>query len=150
MPPMAPTSHISCREHGSPNAVSLLSGLSSTNTIMPNWVTWTNFWKLLAVLPGWVAFCLTVRKAWFERTLLVFTLRATNVEADEDDQTNRFFDGTGVVRALCIDVTNNGLRPVNKSTYICRPAGRLESNAHSPPLPNCTATLVACGLFTDT
>ncbi|MGC9973597.1 MAG: hypothetical protein ABSE56_23760 [Bryobacteraceae bacterium] len=86
---------------------------------MPDWITWSNLGKLLAVVPGWIAFFFTVRKAWFERTLLEFTLQATNVEVDEDDQTNRFIDGAGMVRALHIDVTNNGLRPITIRRFEC-------------------------------
>ena len=86
---------------------------------VPNWVTWSNFGKLLAVVSGGIAFFFTVRKAWFDRTLLGFTLRATNVDADRDELTNRFFDSAPVVRALQVNVTNNGLRSITVQQLEC-------------------------------
>ena len=87
---------------------------------MPNWVTWSNFVNLLLIVPGWIAFLITVRKAWLERTLLEFTLQATSVEADEDDErTDRYVDDVAVVPALRIGVTNNGSRPITTLQYEC-------------------------------
>lgn len=79
---------------------------------MPDWITWSNAVKFLALVPGWIAFIVMVRKLWFERTLLKFTLRATHVQADEDEQSNCYFDGVPVVRAVQINVTNTGQQPI--------------------------------------
>lgn len=86
---------------------------------MPTWLNWPNFGKLAVLLSGWIAFILTMRKAWFERTLLVFTVQATTVEADHDEQTDIYFDGTPIIRALSISITNNGLRPITIQEVEC-------------------------------
>lgn len=79
-----------------------------------------NFGKVLAVLPGWIAFGFTIRKAWFERTILEFALSSKIVDADDDERPYVFSGGMSGVRVLFIDVTNNGLRPITIQQFECR------------------------------
>jgi hypothetical protein len=76
------------------------------------WLTWRNVWQFLALVPGWIAFVLTVRKAWFERTILEFSVEATNVETDDDYNIIGNVDGVPFTRGLKMSVTNNGQRPI--------------------------------------
>lgn len=78
----------------------------------PDWLTWANTWPVLSGIPGWIALWLALNKHSREKTILQFTLRATHVEADEDELTNISMDGTAMVRALWITITNTGQKPV--------------------------------------
>lgn len=86
---------------------------------MPDWAKWSNLGKLAAVVPGLIGLFLAVRKAWLDRSLLAFTIRATNVEADEDEPTHCFVDGVGMVPTLKIDATDNGVRPITIQRFEC-------------------------------
>jgi len=55
-----------------------------------------------------------------EKTILAFTVSATNVEADEDEETSMVFDGTPFVRALSVTITNTGQQPVTILEVKCR------------------------------
>jgi hypothetical protein len=79
----------------------------------PDWLIWENIWPVLSGIPGWIALWLALHKHSREKTILQFTLRATHVEADEDEQTNIFMDGTGMLRALWITITNTAQKPAN-------------------------------------
>jgi hypothetical protein len=63
---------------------------------------------------------LALKKLRQEKTILEFTLAAANVEADEDETTNTYFDGTPVVRALSVTITNTGQKPVTILEVKCR------------------------------
>ena len=90
---------------------------------LPEWMTWRNIWPVLSGVPGWIALGLALSKHQREKTILEFTVRATHVEADEDEPTTVCVDGTPMVRALWITVTNTGQKPVTILEVFCKWSG---------------------------
>jgi hypothetical protein len=86
----------------------------------PDWITWGNAWPVLSGIPGWVALALALKKYRREKTILVFTVRATHVAAEEDETPQVFFDSTPTVRALGVTITNTGQKPVTILEVFCR------------------------------
>jgi hypothetical protein len=89
----------------------------------PEWVTWATIGAAISSIPAWIGLYISVRKHRAERSILKFTLRATNVEADEDEMTRSYFDGTPVVPALWVTVTNMGKQPLTLFEVKCKYAG---------------------------
>lgn len=87
---------------------------------LPAWLTWGTALPVLSGLPGWIALALAVKKMRQEKTSLEFMLGATTVVADEGDGSNMFMDGTPIIRALSVTVTNVGQRPVTILDVKCR------------------------------
>lgn len=88
----------------------------------PDWITWTNVWPVLSGVPGWIALGLALKKHGREKTILEFTVRATHVEAEEDEATIAF-DGTPMVRALWVTITNTGQKPITIFEVGCKWTG---------------------------
>ena len=65
-----------------------------------------------SALAAWVGLILGLRREFRERTILRFSLFVTRVEADEEDQSRTFFEGTAVIDAIGITLTNMGSHPV--------------------------------------
>jgi hypothetical protein len=86
---------------------------------MPDWLNWTNAGKFLLLVPGWIAFALTLRKAWFERTILQFTIRATHVSDEQPKTALGIRIASPIYLALSIGITNNGLRPITVKRVSC-------------------------------
>src|SRR5882724_4016419 len=86
----------------------------------PPWLTWTNAWPIISGIPGWIALGLAVKKHRQERTILQFMLRATHVEADENEPTNIGFGSDPMVRALYVTITNTGQKPITILELRCR------------------------------
>src|SRR5215472_1283253 len=89
----------------------------------PTWLTWANAWPVLSGIPGWIALWLALRKHSREKTILEFTVRATHVEANEDEPTNMSMDGTPMVRALWVTITNTGQKPITIFEVFCKWSG---------------------------
>ncbi len=88
----------------------------------PDWLTWANTWPVLSGVPGWIALALALKKYTREKTILEFTVKATHVEAEEDEATMAV-DGTPMVRALWITITNTGQKPVTIFEVKCKSSG---------------------------
>ena len=89
----------------------------------PAWLPWGNIWPVLSGVPGWIALGLALKKHRREKTILEFTVKATHVEADQDETTFISFDGTPMVRALRITITNTGQKPVTIFEAVCKWSG---------------------------
>jgi hypothetical protein len=104
---------------------------------MPDWLNWSNVLKVAALVPGWIAFAMTIRKAWFERTILEFIVEQMLVESEAIDEANTMVEAdaiaeaeeegwaepveiAGFVTALKIVVTNDGQRPITIQKLKCR------------------------------
>jgi hypothetical protein len=87
---------------------------------VPSWLT---AGAAISSIPAWIGLYITVRKYRSERPILKFTLQAMNVEAEEDEPTRVFFDGVGVVPAICVTVTNIGKQPLTIFQVTCRYSG---------------------------
>lgn len=88
----------------------------------PEWITWAHVWPVLSGVPGWIALGLALKKHRREKTILEFTVRATHVEAEEDEA-SMAFDGNPMVRALWVTITNTGEKPLTIFDVRCRWTG---------------------------
>lgn len=103
---------------------------------MPEWLNWSDVLKVAALVPGWIAFAITIRKAWLERTILKFLVKKMIVESSEVVEANTLAEWNtiaeaeeegaepveiaGFVSVLKIVVTNDGQRPVTIDKLQCR------------------------------
>ena len=83
------------------------------------WLSWTNIGGLASALAAWVALYLSLRQAWRDRTILLFSLKRTWLEVDKDQDPDGDIDGTPFVYAIGVTVTNNGSRPITIRTCRC-------------------------------
>jgi hypothetical protein len=88
----------------------------------PNWLTWANSWPLISSIPGWIALYLSLTKHRREKTILEFTVKATHVECEEDEASVAF-DGSPMVRALWVTITNTGQKPITIFEVKCKWSG---------------------------
>lgn len=86
---------------------------------LPTWISWTNTAGFASALAAGIAIYLSVRQAYKDRTILLFSLKRTWVEANNDQDPDGAIDGTPFVYAIAITVTNNGLRPITIKTCRC-------------------------------
>ena len=83
------------------------------------WPSWTNIAGLVSALAACVALYLSLRQAWRDRTILLFSLKRTWLEASEDQDPDGQIDGTPFVYVLGVTVTNKGSRPITIRTCRC-------------------------------
>lgn len=101
----------------SPSVGSNESAVNSFRMTIPPWLT---AGATLSAISAWIGLYITVRKHRSERPILKFVLKATHVEADEDEPTRMFVDGMGVVPALFVTITNVGKQPVTVFQTKCK------------------------------
>lgn len=85
----------------------------------PVWISWTSIAGFISASAAWVALYLSIRQAYKDRTILLFSLKRTWVEANNDQDPDGTIDGTPFVYAIAITVTNNGLRPITIKRCRC-------------------------------
>jgi hypothetical protein len=85
----------------------------------PRWLSWTNLGAFFTSLAAWIGLYLSVRHELSQRIILKFSLRLSAVEAGDDEIPTVTFNGSPLVEAIEVPVTNNGLRPVTIRTCRC-------------------------------
>src|ERR1017187_8191287 len=102
--------------------VALVEIMLETSSGLPAPVLWIG--GVSSALAAWAGLILGLRREYRERAILKFAIRATSVEAEEDEQTNILLDGTPVVPAVEIVATNKGSPPLTIQQayceYVCR------------------------------
>jgi hypothetical protein len=106
-----------------------IAHMQSPQVPLPTWLSWSLvFGGIITTVVAWVSFGLTLRREIRDRPKLKFRFDPCLVEAGDDDSGTRLGpDGSSLVDAVSVAVTNLGLRVITihhcEWAYSCVPSG---------------------------